>query len=264
MSPHGRAIATLLRRTLVERDIDGTRDFLATNFELHIPPLSPLPGGPWAWTEAAKFFLAGLSDVHLDIQRVLVDDERVAMRFELDARHSGPLGPYAATGKRVRTSALSLWRFSGPIIASAAIEMSLWRTLREIGAIELFNCVPVRQSYVARARIMTYRDIWRAFLVLGVLASAGATAAAPWCARRILANQAQRTADGHYVLEHLSDQITFCRSMAVEGREECWDEIVESLRAMSIDRSITQDALHEIDVARVTWAGAPAIYRGED
>ncbi len=67
----------------------------------------------------------------------------MALRFVVRARHVGPLGPYAATGKQINVSATALWSFSGPTLADAAIERPGLQTLRELGAVELFNSVPV-------------------------------------------------------------------------------------------------------------------------
>ncbi len=146
-SPHPASARTetvirLLEQTLVGGDVDHTRSYLSGDFALRMALFPVLPSGPWAWTQAMKFFLAGLSEVRLDVGEAFGEGDLLALHFAVEARHTGPFGRIAATGAPVRVRALSLWRFRGTSIAEASIELSLWDALRQLGAADLVNSVP--------------------------------------------------------------------------------------------------------------------------
>ena len=69
----------------------------------------PLHGvGPWK--EFVAGFLVAFPDLHFTIEDQLVDGSRVAFRWRASGTHTGPLGPAAATGKRITIEGLIIDR----------------------------------------------------------------------------------------------------------------------------------------------------------
>ncbi|MSP26371.1 MAG: hypothetical protein EXR75_14695 [Myxococcales bacterium] len=140
------AVWRFLERSLIERDLDETRTLLSRDFVLHMPLRATRLSSPWSWTLAMRFFLNGLSDIRIERGDSFGDGDVIAVRFTVEGGHTGALGEIAPTGKTIRVTALSLWRFTGPVIREAWFELSLWDAVRQIDAVELCNSVVQYQS----------------------------------------------------------------------------------------------------------------------
>ena len=66
--------------------------------------------GVGAWKEFVAGFLVAFPDLHFTMEDQLVDGSLVAFRWRASGTHTGPLGPVAATGKRVTIDGLIIDR----------------------------------------------------------------------------------------------------------------------------------------------------------
>jgi steroid delta-isomerase-like uncharacterized protein len=80
-------------------------------------------------------FRQALPDVHLDVDRILAEDDQVAFRVIIRGVHLGPLLGVAPTGKSVAISATDIVRFAGGKIVEHWGNMDELGLLRQLGAI---------------------------------------------------------------------------------------------------------------------------------
>jgi steroid delta-isomerase-like uncharacterized protein len=80
-------------------------------------------------------FRAGFPDIHIDIDDLVVEDEKVAVRFTARATHRGEFFGVPATGRRINVSGMCLVRVRDGQMIEAWNQYDLFGLLRQIGAI---------------------------------------------------------------------------------------------------------------------------------
>ena len=87
--------------------------------------------------EAYKRLVARLRtafpDQHFTIEDLIACDDRVVVRWTMEATHSGPLAGIPATGKRVQQRANVIYRFEDGMIAEVWAQMDQIGMLRQLG-----------------------------------------------------------------------------------------------------------------------------------
>jgi steroid delta-isomerase-like uncharacterized protein len=87
--------------------------------------------------EAYKALVARLRvafpDQHFTLHDMIASADRVAVRWTMDATHSGPLAGIPATGKRVQQRANVIYRFEDEKIAEVWAQMDQVGMLRQLG-----------------------------------------------------------------------------------------------------------------------------------
>jgi steroid delta-isomerase-like uncharacterized protein len=72
-------------------------------------------------------------DMQFTLQDLIASDDRVVVRWTMDATHSGPLAGIPATGKRVQQRANVIYRFADGKIAEGWAVMDQAGMLRQLG-----------------------------------------------------------------------------------------------------------------------------------
>lgn len=90
------------------------------------------------------------SDRNFSIEDFIASGDRVAVRWTMEAVHSGPLAGLPATGKRVKQHANVIFRFEGGKIAEVWTQMDQVGMLRQLGIDPLAGIA--RQSSQAGAQ----------------------------------------------------------------------------------------------------------------
>jgi steroid delta-isomerase-like uncharacterized protein len=88
--------------------------------------------GPEAFKRFWRQFLAGLPDVHVTVEDVIAEGDRVACRFVAEATHTGDGLGVKATGRRVRVSGITWVRVRGGHIVEGWNEFDAAGLLRQI------------------------------------------------------------------------------------------------------------------------------------
>lgn len=91
------------------RDLAGARTYFTEDFLDRSDGVVGRPGpeGPRRFMEQ---WLAAFPDVQMRIDDLLVDGDRVAVRWSMRARHLGPWDGFPATGREVRAGGINLYR----------------------------------------------------------------------------------------------------------------------------------------------------------
>ena len=85
-------------------------------------------------------------DMRFMLQDVISSDDRVAVRWTMEATHSGPLAGIPATGKRVEQRANVIYRFVDGKIAEA------WALVDQVGMLRQLGFDPLVAARAAAAK----------------------------------------------------------------------------------------------------------------
>jgi predicted ester cyclase len=80
-------------------------------------------------------FRAALPDMRMTVEDLLADEDKVVLRWSMEATHQGLLVGIPATGKRVAFSGVCIDRFAGGRIVERWFEMDWLGLLEQIGAV---------------------------------------------------------------------------------------------------------------------------------
>jgi predicted ester cyclase len=75
--------------------------------------------GPDGYKQSAVMYRATFPDLHMSIEDMVAEGDKVAWRYTLRATFTGPMGGIAPTGKKVTQTGLALWRFENGKVAEA-------------------------------------------------------------------------------------------------------------------------------------------------
>jgi steroid delta-isomerase-like uncharacterized protein len=126
----------LIRRFYEEvfnkRNMAAINDFYAPDHTL--PP--GLPVGPEGTKQAIAMTLAGFPDLHITIEDMIADQDKVVTRFTTHGTHQGVLGNIPPTGKQVAVSTIEITRIAGGKIVED------WGLDDRLGMLQQLGLVP--------------------------------------------------------------------------------------------------------------------------
>jgi predicted ester cyclase len=88
-------------------------------------------------TQLLRGFIGALPDLKASEQDVVAADDKVAVRFIVEATHKGNLFGIAATGRRVRWDAVDVYRLNDGMIVEEWAADDVTAILQQIGAYTL-------------------------------------------------------------------------------------------------------------------------------
>jgi predicted ester cyclase len=88
-------------------------------------------------TQLLRGFIGALPDLKASEQDVVAADDKVAVRFIVEATHKGNLFGIAATGRRVRWDAVDVYRLTDGMIVEEWAADDVTAILQQIGAYTL-------------------------------------------------------------------------------------------------------------------------------
>src|SRR5205085_5027376 len=83
----------------------------------------------------ARAFYSGFPDMHHEVERVVVDDDEVVVRFVLHGTHTGSLFGIPATGRRVQIAAHAILRTRAGKVTNLVAVFDEAGMLRQIGVL---------------------------------------------------------------------------------------------------------------------------------
>lgn len=103
------------------------------------PSAPQLPPGPEGTKMIAGMFLQAFPDLHMEIEYLVAEGDRVAARMRERATHQGPLvtpsGTIPASGAKVNFTESAIVRIADGKIAESWYEVDMMTLLTQIGAI---------------------------------------------------------------------------------------------------------------------------------
>src|SRR5919109_1449901 len=77
----------------------------------------PEPFDLQGWIQASQGYFTAFPDLHVTIQDMVAEGDRVAVRWTWTGTHQGPFMGVPATGKHVDGAGMGIYRLAGDLIA---------------------------------------------------------------------------------------------------------------------------------------------------
>ena len=115
-------------------DMEAEAAARSADFVAHAPGM-PIPLDGEDWQQFIGMFFAGFPDMQLDVQDIVAQGDRVAVRWIFHGTHQGEFFGVPPTGTRVRMNAIEINRVQDGKIAEHWVELDQLSMLQQIGAI---------------------------------------------------------------------------------------------------------------------------------
>jgi steroid delta-isomerase-like uncharacterized protein len=129
----------LIRRFYEEvfnnRNLAAIDDFYAPEHVDHTLPTG-LPVGPEGTKQAIATMLEGFPDLHITIEDMIAEGDKVVIRFTTHGTQQGTLGGIPPTGKQVAVSTIEITRIAGSKIVED------WGLDDRLGMLQQLGLVP--------------------------------------------------------------------------------------------------------------------------
>ena len=133
-SPLKQTIATYTQEVWNQHRVDAIDKYYATDYVHHDvsrPDVTTLAGYK-AWSAALQ---AGIPDIRVAVDDLIADGDMAVKRWTASGRQSGELAGIPPSGKTVRFSGVSIYRFRDGRIAESWYVYDLFGLLQQLGAI---------------------------------------------------------------------------------------------------------------------------------
>jgi steroid delta-isomerase-like uncharacterized protein len=111
-------------------------DLMADNYVRH-DPNTPEIRGREAQKQLVTMLLSAFDDMHLNVEDLVTQEDKVAGRLTWRATHKGELFGIPPTDKPVTVSMLEIYRLSGGKIAEQWVVMDALGLMQQLGAIPM-------------------------------------------------------------------------------------------------------------------------------
>ena len=123
-------------RVFNEHNPDLASQYVTSDIRWHGGVLGTVDGVA-SLTQLLRGFIGALPDLKASEQDVVAADDKVAVRFIVEATHKGNLFGIAATGRRVRWDAVDVYRLADGMIVEEWAADDVAAILQQIGAYTL-------------------------------------------------------------------------------------------------------------------------------
>ncbi len=110
-------------------------DLMATNYVFHGPSGQEVKG-PEGFKQMITMYRTAFPDLHLTIDDMVAEGDKVAFRFIFQGTHKGDLMGIAPTGKQVTVTVTVISRFVG------GKEVEAWENADSLGMMQQMGVVP--------------------------------------------------------------------------------------------------------------------------
>lgn len=114
-------------------DLTTAEKFLAADSFRHDPATPDVGRGPEGEKQPAVIYRGAFPDLHLTLEDMLADGEKVVLRWTARGTHKGDLRGAAPTGRRFEVSGITILRLSGGKIAEAWVNWDALGLMRQLG-----------------------------------------------------------------------------------------------------------------------------------
>jgi predicted ester cyclase len=128
-------VRSLTEHGFNDGDLSGVDEHFRADYQVHAPGVPPLPSGPHAFKRAVTLFRTAMPDIHVTIEDLAGEGDRVFGRFTTRGTHTGPLMGIPPSGKPVTIYEWVCHRFVDGKVAESWIGDNVPRILLSIGAV---------------------------------------------------------------------------------------------------------------------------------
>lgn len=117
------------------RNLDAIDDFIAQDYTLRTAPPGA-PSGRRAVRDAMAAYLAALPNLHVEVDLLLAEDDKVAALLTYAGTHDGELFGLPPTGRQVSVHQLAVYRIHGERIVDE------WEVSDQLGLLQQLGAIP--------------------------------------------------------------------------------------------------------------------------
>lgn len=128
-------VRRLTEKAFNEGDLSEINTYFTADYVVNAPGLPPLPPGPESFRMAVSLWRTAFPDVHVTVEDMAAEQDRVYCRFTTRGTHHGPLMGLPATGRPVTVHEMSCHRIVDGRVAESWIGDNVPRILLDIGAL---------------------------------------------------------------------------------------------------------------------------------
>jgi steroid delta-isomerase-like uncharacterized protein len=115
-------------------DMEAERAARTEDFVAHAPGM-PMPLDGDDWEQFIGMFFGGFPDMRLEVQDIVAQGDRVAVRWVFHGTHDGEFFGIPPTGTRVTMNAIEINRVQDGKVAEHWVELDQLGMLQQLGAI---------------------------------------------------------------------------------------------------------------------------------
>jgi predicted ester cyclase len=131
---HAAVVKQYFEEVWSQGKLETAHQIIAPSYQFHSPMMRIVgPTGPDLVTGQVEMRREAFSDLKLTIADLLVQDDRVAVRWKAEGTHDGPLGNVEPTGKKISYEGMSFFRVAGGQIYEEWVMTSFSSVMRELG-----------------------------------------------------------------------------------------------------------------------------------
>jgi len=112
-----------------------TDELVAPDVLIHMPLPVEAPRAHEAFRQLWAMLLRGLPDLHLTIEDLIAEGDKVVMRASVTGTHQGQYMGVQPTGKSITYNEIFIWRFVGGRIAEMWGVVDIFSQLKQLGVI---------------------------------------------------------------------------------------------------------------------------------
>ena len=117
---------------VISKTID---DLVAPDMLIHMPLATEAPRPQEAFRQLWAMLLRGLPDLHLTIEDLIAEGDKVVMRASVTGTHQGEYLGLQPTGKSIKYNEIFIWRLAGGRITEMWGVVDIFSQMKQLGAI---------------------------------------------------------------------------------------------------------------------------------
>jgi len=118
-----------------KRRLDAVDEFISPEYVLRTAP-DGVPSNRDAVRDAMAMYLAGFPDLHVSVDQLLAEDDRVVALLTYSGTHEGELFGMPPTGKRISVRQIAMYRVEDGQVAEE------WEVSDQLGLMQQLGAIP--------------------------------------------------------------------------------------------------------------------------